>query len=206
VYNRDNHDYYDEEFKMIQIFANHNHYVLKDLVLDTVFIPEELEEILPKVLLLDDEGDIEIYEHNVIPIAYCPGSELIMLGVGEHNADLIYYFARYKEPKLERVADNVFEFFKDYYVKIDEFYLRGRRVEDLYQNWGEKFWRFKPEGDITRLIEQKNLEIKNLHSEKDKYLARLRVFARHEKNEGTSLDIISAKYGFSEEELDKSFF
>ena len=103
--------YKNSTYNEIRAFGNYDHYKIPYLILDTIFKVEELESMLPKMLDAEDDIDQEILKEDVIPIAYCPSQELLMLGIGEHNADKIYYFVRYKEEKLKLVANNIFEFF-----------------------------------------------------------------------------------------------
>ena len=103
--------YKNSTYNEIRAFGSYDHYKIPYLILDTIFKVEELESMLPKMLDAEDDIDQEILKEDVIPIAYCPSQELLMLGIGEHNADKIYYFVRYKEEKLKLVANNIFEFF-----------------------------------------------------------------------------------------------
>lgn len=127
----------------VETFGFYTHPMIKNIILDTIFQPLDLKKNLFKVLDLDDSIDKETYENNVIPIAYCPGGELLMLGVGDENADKIYYYVRYHDDRLKFIANNIFDFFKEYHIKIDETYLLGIRLEQLYRNWGDKFWSVK---------------------------------------------------------------
>jgi hypothetical protein len=149
IYNIDTinnqYSYYSKQYDMIKSFCMYEHKVLKGEIFDTIFHPNQLEEILPKMLDFDDDIDQEILAQEVIPIIYCPGQELVMLGVGKSNADKIFYFARWKEERLVLVAENIFEFFKDYYIKIEPVYLHGVSLEQLYRNWNEDFWRVREE-------------------------------------------------------------
>ena len=138
-----NYSYISKDDRRIK-FGDYDHLILEYLILESIYNPTELEEMLPKMLDLEDEIDQEVYQQEVIPIACTSGGhELLMLGIGKENADKVYYFARYEEERLKLVADNIFEFFKDYYIKIDEFYLNGTPLSNLYRNWGEDFWRVR---------------------------------------------------------------
>jgi hypothetical protein len=139
------YSYYSNQYKMVDTFCIFEHKVLKGEVFDTIFHPNQLEEMLPKMLDFEDDIDQEILEQDVIPIIYCPGQELVMLGVGKSNADKIFYFARWKEERLALVAENIFEFFKDYYIEIEPVYLHGITLNQLYRNWNEDFWRVREE-------------------------------------------------------------
>lgn len=141
------YSYFSNEYKKLSMFGFYDHYKIPYLILDAIFRVEDLEALLPKYLDIKDEIEREIYDQQVIPIAYCPTQELIVLGVGRHNEDKIYYYRRYEEEKLRLVSENIFEFFRDYYVKIDAFYLHGTPLSSLYRNWNEDFWRIRAEGD-----------------------------------------------------------
>ena len=141
---RKRHWYVYEGKYGLQPFGEYIHPIIPDLILDTIFELEKIEEIIPKVLDLEDtEPDIIVHNMEIIPIAYGPGGELLMLGVGENNADKIYYFVRHLDEYLKEISDNIFEFFKNYHIEIDETYLAGIPIEKLYKNWGDKFWKVR---------------------------------------------------------------
>ncbi len=124
----------------IERFGEYTHPLVKNIILDTIFELNELKNQVTKSLDLEDETDSQTYKDNVIPIAYDSGGALLMLGVGEDNVDKIYYYVRHLDDKLKIIADNIFEFFKDYHIEIDETYLNGKSLDQLYRNWGDKFW------------------------------------------------------------------
>lgn len=132
----------------LDLFGEYTYPIISDIILDTIFELEKIEEVLPQVLdLQGTEQDINVYNKNIIPIAYGPGGELLMLGVGEDNADKIYYFARHLDEYLREIADNIFEFFKYYQIKVEESSLVNIEINQLYRNWGDKFWRVREDGE-----------------------------------------------------------
>lgn len=128
----------------IETFGFYTHPIIRNIIIDHFFELENLKDQLSISLNLEYEEDLETFNEYVIPIAADHANDaLLMLGIGEENSDKIYYYVRHWEERLKLIADNIFEFFRDYEIKIDESYLNDTGFEMLYRNWGDKFWRVK---------------------------------------------------------------
>lgn len=128
----------------VETFGFYTHPVIRNIIIDQFFELENLKDQLSISLNLEYEEDLATFNEHIIPIAadHANGA-LLMLGVGEENSDKIYCYVRHLEERLKLIADNVFEFFKDYEIKIDEAYLNDIDFRMLYRNWGDKFWRVR---------------------------------------------------------------
>jgi hypothetical protein len=134
----------NERVDQFEVFGCYRHIKLGEIILDTLYQPEQLENFVSIVLAIDEvEMDLHVYKQGLIPIAHAPGQELLMLGVGDDNSDCIYYYERWKPEPLRKLADNIFEFFRDLYLEPIEERLFNVPIIDLYRRWGEKFWRAK---------------------------------------------------------------
>ena len=109
-------------------------YLDPDLI-DSVYIPR----------LIDMKNDWErgLIEKELIPIGTNSFNQYLMLGVGEENADKIYYESR-SEDKIELLSDNIFEYFTKIEVVPKTSYSLPH-LNVLYKNWGENFWRIREE-------------------------------------------------------------
>lgn len=134
----------------IETFGYYTHPIIKNITLDTIFKLDDLENQLQELIEHEKANDIEPCAEKIIPIAYDSNGALLMLGVGEDNADKIYYYVRHWDERLKLIANNIFEFFKDYHIEIDEAYLRGVTLDKLYKNWGDKFWRVREENNENK--------------------------------------------------------
>lgn len=134
--------YYKGQFGLDD-FGKYTHPLVPGLLLDTIFDVDKIVEVIPKVMDLECEPDRIVHENKIIPIAYGPIGDLLMLGIGEKNSDRIYYFVRHLDEYLREISENIFEFFKDYHIEISEHYQSTVPFDRLYRNWGEDFWRVR---------------------------------------------------------------
>ena len=105
----------------------------------------ELDEIIPNMKAVYPE-DHEIWQRDFIAFGECAFQIYLLVGIGENNRDKIYAEAATEKVKLRFLCDNIFDFFRDYIVEIDESCLpTGKTANDLYRNWGEDFWRVREE-------------------------------------------------------------
>ncbi|PAC26728.1 SMI1/KNR4 family protein [Flectobacillus sp. BAB-3569] len=104
-----------------------------------------LDEIIPNMKAVYPK-DHEIWQQDFIAFGECAFQIYLLVGVGEHNKDKIYAEAATEKVKLRFLCDNIFDFFRDYIVEVDESCLpAGKTANDLYKNWGEDFWRVREE-------------------------------------------------------------
>jgi hypothetical protein len=130
----------------------------------------------------------------------------LLIGISSSNIDKVYVY-NMDDDRLEFLTENIFEYFFLFEFTFSTFnFPEGKQLSDLYKNWSEDFWRIRDLRDVTSNSDLKDKEISDLKTEKDKYYYKLKALARAEKKGGMSLDVISEKYGFSVEELGKSFF
>lgn len=113
------------------------------IILDTIFHPKDVLFQFSNLLDAEDEIEGEIIRQGFIPVAYCPGQELVVMGVSNINCDKFYWYVRDENPFLIPLEDNIFCFFKEYKVIVDEFWLYGRSFDDLYKNWNDPYWRIR---------------------------------------------------------------
>jgi hypothetical protein len=60
--------------------------------------------------------------------------------------DKIYLESATERIKLRLLCDNIFEFFRNYIIEIDESCLpESSNKSQLFKNWGEDFWRVREE-------------------------------------------------------------
>lgn len=165
----------------------------------------KIEETLLNLYPNGHEDSEFVYTDGLLPIAGCTPNNTLLLGIHEYNLDKIFY-EDFDEPKKYRfIADNIFELLCK--INIRPELINGLESYDaIYKNFNEDFYRIREKGSPTELLENKDKEIENLKSEKDKLYYRLKKLAREEKKSGVSLQLVSDKYGFSVDELEKSFF
>lgn len=93
------------------------------------------------------ENDDPQYK-NLLPIGHCAGNIIIFLGVGKHNQDEIFFegFFSFTNDRVIKVADDIYKFiFSLKFVVSEELFIRPYKFSQLYQNWGEDFWRVREE-------------------------------------------------------------
>ncbi len=170
------------------------------MIVDTYFPPEEIEsKYLPRVVDINDEWERGLIDKKLLPIAGTSTNQLLLLGIGEHNADKIYQETRWNGTVIQ-YAENIF----DYFAKIELIPKTSSSLPDLnvlYQNWGEDFWRVREEGDALKIIESKVDELNKLRNEKQNLDFRLRQWASDLKKAGVSEDEISEKTGLDKQTI-----
>lgn len=103
----------------------------------------ELDEIMKNMKVVYPE-DHEIWKQEFLAIGECAFQIYLLVGIGEHNKDKIYAESATEKVKLRYLCDNIYDFFRDYIVEIDESCLpKGKCATDLYKNWGEDFYRIR---------------------------------------------------------------
>lgn len=93
------------------------------------------------------EEDDEIWKMDVACIGSCMSNMVLMVGIGEHNADHIFLENTSIHPNGQRlwhVTDDIFDFFK-HWVLTERPSLSFASYADLYRNWNEDFWRIRGE-------------------------------------------------------------
>ncbi len=113
------------------------------LIIDTFFDPNEIENQLEMILDLEEENDLEVFNDGFIPFGYSSSDQLLMISTKGNDKDSIYLYTRWNDSPLECLTDNIFNFFKNYDLIIEEIFLENKTTNLLYKNWGEDFWRVK---------------------------------------------------------------
>ena len=105
-----------------------------------IFQLNEIMENMNKVYPKDDE----IWKENLVAIGECAFQMYLMVGIGENNKDKIYIEAVTESQRITYLCDNIFIFFRNYIFVIADYLLpNGKTTSDLYNNWGEDFWRIR---------------------------------------------------------------
>lgn len=182
---------------------------------DQHHIIEFRDDVYNEIYDDDGTGNKEIRE-NFLPIAECNSSIMLLLGYSGEYVDKIYIDQVNEEPRTKFISNNIFEFCRDTILIIEPSsfnfieeklsYKFEKNIPELYKNFEDEFWRIREEGDVTKIIEKKNQSIAKLEKERDALNFRIRTLARNEKKSGIPLELISVKYGFSEEELSSEWF
>ena len=105
----------------------------------------DLNEILPKMeaIYRSDFGEIL---KNYLTIGESFDQGMLLLGVGEENRDQIFIEYAYPVSRIRKIKDNIFDFLLGFEIQPMETYLPSdRKLNDLYKNWGEDFWRIRGE-------------------------------------------------------------
>jgi hypothetical protein len=123
--------------------------IMRDFMVQK-YLPREGDFIVDEFLTLDSiiEGmqsttvhDDAIHQSDLLKIATTLMNQSIMVGIGTHNQDKIYWERSDLQPRYKELADNIFEFIRGIVlVPIEEQNLFGYKYSQLYKNWGEDFW------------------------------------------------------------------
>lgn len=90
------------------------------------------------------EEDDEVFNLNIILIGECSDQKLLLLGIGEDNKDGIFIYDHFSDNPIRKISNNIFEFFQDHKLSANESRLPEKvKVDRLYKNWNEDFWRIK---------------------------------------------------------------
>jgi len=146
---------YETGIPIEDIISRLNKFNEKSCIITSYYLPDkdniafynffELDEIMSNMKAVYPE-DHEIWNQDFIAFGECAFQIYLLVGTGEHNKDQIYAEAATEKVKLRFLCDNIFDFFRDYIVEVDESCLpEGKTVNDLYRNWGEDFWRVREE-------------------------------------------------------------
>jgi hypothetical protein len=101
---------------------------------------KDIKEVMEKVYSKDDE----IWQKEMIPIGECAFQMYLMVGYGNENKDRIYIESVTEDVRIRYLCENIFDFFRNYIVEIDENCLPdGVQIDQLYKNWSEDFWRVR---------------------------------------------------------------
>ncbi|WP_237275899.1 hypothetical protein [Tenacibaculum ovolyticum] len=92
---------------------------------------------------LEEENDLRVLTDGYIPFGYSSSDQLLMISTKGDDKDAIYLFTRWNDNPLEYLTDNIFIFFRNYNLSIEETFLEGKSTDLLYKNLGENFWRVR---------------------------------------------------------------
>lgn len=136
-------NYYDAKLDRKRSLGMFELNLKPSLVIDTFFDPNEIKDQLEMVLDLEEENDLRVFNKGYIPFGYSSSDQLLMISTKGNDKDSIYLFTRWNDNPLEYLTDNIFIFFANYQLNIDETFLNKKSINALYKNWGEDFWRVK---------------------------------------------------------------
>lgn len=136
IFNR----FYNPEFNTFLCFEKPTYIPNPEIVFYDFIKPANY--IKAKENIYHYEEDVEIISDKIC-IAEIAGG-LLLLGHGESNLDYIYSDFIANDERLNKVADNIFDFLRNMELKVDEDELQRNKVDTnrLFKKWGEDFWRF----------------------------------------------------------------
>ena len=111
---------------------------------------------------LEIEGELKSYAEQIddyhkqgfIRIGLFDINDSILLGMSEENSDTIWKLNGDwgdDRPYKEKLSDSIFEFINNLKEVVIKMNLLVRRIDEkqLYKNWGEDFWRVRPDEEIA---------------------------------------------------------
>jgi hypothetical protein len=108
-----------------------------DFTVDEFLSLDRIIENLQSSTVHDDA----VHPSDLLKIATTSMNQSILVGIGTHNQDKIYWGRPDLQPQYIELADNIFEFIRGIVlVPIEEQNLFGYKYSQLYKNWGEDFW------------------------------------------------------------------
>lgn len=93
--------------------------------------------IYEKLIDINDEWEKSLSEKELLPIGISPTNQYLLLGIGNHNADKIFYETRWLQ-SIELLANNIFEYFFNIEIIPSPNNLLPE-LKILYKNWSEDF-------------------------------------------------------------------
>jgi len=133
---------WDESEQKTVGFSLFTHVEHRDHFVGCEFYPlEETIEVMRNAYNEDDE----IWDAGLLTIADNGMNQFVLLGTSPENKDKIFLERSDLTPRLIPLADNIFEFIRGFELKPSEQDLGGIKLQQLYRNWGEDFWRVRTE-------------------------------------------------------------
>lgn len=130
------HPTYDANIQFYQSEFNDD----ENIILYALFELESVPALMKQVYREDDD----IWKQNVLSIGECNDQGYLMVGIGEQNAESIYIEYGHKNPRMTKIADNIFDFFLGHTIRpVVSDLPDGVDLSRLYKNYGEDFWRIR---------------------------------------------------------------
>ena len=137
--------YLDKKLNVKRALGLFKYRVKESIVVYNFFNPNEIPNQIELLMDKGDELDRRILNEGYVPFAYCASEQLLFVATKGENKEGIFLFSRWSEPPLELLASNIFFFFQQFFLDIEEIDKTRSLKDGLHKNWGEDFWRIREE-------------------------------------------------------------
>lgn len=93
------------------------------------------------------DGIDEIDTNEMFLIGTTPLKEGLFVGLKDNLYDKIILYNHTDEIQFKHLANDIFEFISHFESKLHNRNISQLRLENLFRNWGEEFWRIKEYDD-----------------------------------------------------------
>lgn len=135
----------DEKTKIKKTLGMFKSEIKDSIVVYNFYNPDEIIETVELLMDKDDIIDRDILDKGYIPFAYCASEQLLLISTKGDNVEGIFLLSRWNSSPLELLAPNIFAFFQQFYLHIEEKDMIRFLDGGLYKNWSEGFWRIRSE-------------------------------------------------------------
>lgn len=131
--------YFDQKYNTTIQFYESDYIHDNHISLITMFTPTEIMDVM-KSIYQDDLAITAGY----IAVGECIDQGILLAGINENNIDKIFIEYAHADQRIRLINNNIFEFFQDYEIRpVIKDLPSGMKLDNLYKNWNEDFWRVK---------------------------------------------------------------
>lgn len=139
--NSDKAHYLDTKIDVKKALGVFKFRIKESIVVYNFYDPDEIPDQIELLMNKEEELDQQLLDQGYIPFAYCASEQLLFVATAGEKKEGIFLFSRWNDSPLELLAPNIFAFFHQFYLDIEEVDKVRFSKEGLIKNWGEDFWR-----------------------------------------------------------------